>query len=566
MIGVKKRIVRRDPVAGSASGFPTDLITRILRARGVNDPSELDHGLSDLLSPLGLKDIELAAGLVATAITEQNNILIVGDFDADGATSCALMVSVLQAFGTEHVNFLVPDRFKFGYGLTPEIVDVAKTFSPDLLITVDNGISSVDGVAQANALGTQVIVTDHHLPGSVVPSAAAIVNPNQLGCGFESKNLAGVGVAFYLLSVVRSELQSRGWFNDKPAPSLAQWLDLVALGTVADVVKLDQNNRRLVEQGLRRIRAGKCLPGIRGIIEAAGLSLKQMTTRDLAFSIAPRLNAAGRLQDMSIGVACLLATGDRAGELAVQLDELNQERKEIEADMRDEALSYVEDLSLEGTKTGGICLYRADWHEGVIGILASRVKEKSQRPVIAFAKTEQGELKGSGRSIQGFHIRDALDAIATKHPGLLLRFGGHAMAAGLSLKEQDLARFSEAFDQQVIDTIGASVAEQVVLTDGEVDQPITVQLARELEQTAPWGQGIAEPEFDDWFEVLEQHIVGGRHLKLLLQPALGEPVDAISFNQGGLLESRKVHCAYRIEVNRFRGRETPQLIISVVMP
>lgn len=561
--GIRKRIVRREAAAPLDHDSP--LLGRVFAARGVTSIADLDHGIQDLIPPTSMKGLYEAAGIVVTAIEAEASILVVGDFDADGATSCALLVSALKELGADNVNYLVPDRFRFGYGLSREIVDVAAQFSPDLLITVDNGIASVEGVEHANNMGMEVIVTDHHLPGSELPAAAAIVNPNQAGCEFPSKNLAGVGVAFYLLSAVRSELRGSGWFASRTEPNLADWLDLVALGTVADVVPLDQNNRRLVTEGIRRIRAGRGRPGLHALIQVAGLDASTLVTRDLAFSIAPRLNAAGRLQDMTIGIECLLAGGDSAHELAAHLDELNRERREIETGMRDQAMQYLDNLSLDDAKAAGLCIFRESWHEGVVGIIASRVKERSFRPVIAFARVNDSELKGSGRSIPGFHMRDALDAIATRFPGMLIRFGGHAMAAGLALKLEDLGRFEAAFDEEVIRHLGEASIEQVVTTDGELGEPITIQLARMLETAAPWGQNLQEPEFDDEFEVLEQRIVGGRHLKLLLQPKTGQPVEAICFNQGGLVESRQIRCAYRIEVNRFRGAEKPQLVVGLIV-
>jgi single-stranded-DNA-specific exonuclease len=558
-----KRIVRRE--GQLPLSFTTPLLSRIFSSRGVLSPDDLDHSLKGLLSPDSFLGIHEAATILADALESDASILIVGDFDADGATSCTLMVTALRSMGARQVNYLVPDRFKFGYGLTPEIVDVALQFKPDVIVTVDNGIASVEGVAHANTLGIAVVVTDHHLPGKELPAAAAIVNPNQAGCEFPSKALAGVGVAFYLLSVLRAALRSRNWFAHHPEINLASFLDLVALGTVADVVPMDQNNRRLVEEGIRRIRAGHCRPGLKAMLMAAGVNPQYLTTRDLAFSIAPRLNAAGRLQDMSIGIECLLADEVRAAELAEHLDALNNERKEIETDMRDIALAHLKELSLEGESSAGLCFYRPNWHQGVVGIVASRVKEKSHRPVIAFAPAGVGELKGSGRSVPGFHLRDALDSIATRHPGLLLKFGGHAMAAGLSLLETDYERFREAFDEEVRRTLGEARIEQVVMSDGEIAEPVTVQLAKEIEGAAPWGQGFPEPEFDGKFEILDQRIVGGRHLKLLLQPETGDPVDAICFNHGGLAENRNIRCAYRLEVNRYRGMEKPQLIVSVIL-
>ena len=558
-----KRIVRRE---GQRSlSFTSPLLARILSARGGLSSKDLDHSLRGLLAPDSFLGIREAATILAEALESDSSILIVGDFDADGATSCTLMVTGLRAMGARQVNYLVPDRFKFGYGLTPEIVDVAVQFKPDVIVTVDNGIASVEGVAHANALGIPVVVTDHHLPGNDLPAAAAIVNPNQVGCKFPSKALAGVGVAFYLLSVLRAELRNRNWFVHHQEINLAEWLDLVALGTVADVVPMDQNNRRLVEEGIRRIRGGYCRPGLKALLVVAGVNPKHLTTRDLAFSIAPRLNAAGRLQDMSIGIECLLADEVRAVALAENLDALNNERKEIETDMRDMALAHLKQLSLDEETAAGLCFYRPDWHQGVVGIVASKIKEKSHRPVIAFAKAVDGELKGSGRSVAGFHLRDALNSIAIRHPGLLLKFGGHAMAAGLSLFEADYERFREAFDKEVRSSLGEAKIEQLVMSDGEIAEPVTVRLAKDIERAAPWGQGFSEPEFDGKFEILDQRIVGGRHLKLLLQPEMGDPVEAICFNHGGLAENRHIRCAYRLEVNRFKGMEKPQLIVSVIL-
>ena len=559
---MRKRIVRRKEQVPLA--FTTPLLARVLSARGVRSKNDLDHSLTGLLPPT-LKDIECAADILIDALRENRSILIVGDFDADGATSCALMVTVLRAMGAAQVNYLVPDRFRFGYGLTPEIVEVAREFSPDVIVTVDNGIASIEGVSRANELGVTVVVTDHHLPGNQLPDAGAIVNPNQPGCSFPGKSLAGVGVAFYLLSVLRSRLREDGWFQSRPEINLAEHLDLVALGTVADVVPLDQNNRRLVAEGLRRICAGRARPGLLALLSIAGVDPRHLTSRDLAFSIAPRLNAAGRLQDMSLGIECLMAEGERASELAEHLDALNAERREIETNMRDQAFEVLAEISFDDRDLAGLCLYDPGWHQGVVGIVASRIKEKSQRPVIAFANAGEGELKGSGRSVQGFHLRDALDSIATRNPGLLNRFGGHAMAAGLSLQEHLFDRFRRAFDEEVRRELGEAPIEQVAVTDGALNEPITIELARDLETAAPWGQSFPEPEFDGRFEILEQRLVGGRHLKLLLQPDQGEPVDAICFNHPDLIEGRQVECAFRIEVNRYRGFENPQLLVTLIL-
>ena len=559
---MRKRIVRRKEQVPLA--FTTPLLARVLSARGVRSKDDLDHSLTGLLPPT-LKGIECAADILIDALRENRSILIVGDFDADGATSCALMVTVLRAMGAAQVNYLVPDRFRFGYGLTPEIVEVAREFSPDVIVTVDNGIASIEGVSRANELGVTVVVTDHHLPGNQLPDAGAIVNPNQPGCSFPGKSLAGVGVAFYLLSVLRSRLREDGWFQSRPEINLAEHLDLVALGTVADVVPLDQNNRRLVAEGLRRICAGRARPGLLALLSIAGVDPRHLTSRDLAFSIAPRLNAAGRLQDMSLGIECLMAEGERASELAEHLDALNAERREIETNMREQALEVLAEISFDDKDLAGLCLYDPGWHQGVVGIVASRIKEKSQRPVIAFANAGEGELKGSGRSVQGFHLRDALDSIATRNPGLLNRFGGHAMAAGLSLQEHLFDRFRRAFDEEVRRELGEAPIEQVAVTDGALNEPITIELARDLETAAPWGQSFPEPEFDGRFEILEQRLVGGRHLKLLLQPDQGEPVDAICFNHPDLIEGRQVECAFRIEVNRYRGFENPQLLVTLIL-
>ncbi|MFT7221059.1 MAG: single-stranded-DNA-specific exonuclease [Candidatus Azotimanducaceae bacterium] len=557
---VKKRIVRRKPSTEEGG----TLLERLFALRGISNPSELDHGLAGMLPPSSLKNLEIAADLVAKHLHLNSKILIVGDFDADGATSCALMVSALTAMGAVGVEYLVPDRFRYGYGLTPEIVEVAFARSPDLIITVDNGIASIDGVNRANALGIQVLVTDHHLPGGTLPDAETILNPNQPGCEFASKALAGVGVAFYLLIGLRQNLRASGWFEQRLEPNLAEFLDLVALGTIADVVPMDQNNRRLVSEGLKRIRAGRCRPGLAALLAVSGIDPKQVASRDLAFFVGPRLNAAGRLEDMTIGIECLMADDHSAPALAMQLDDLNSQRKDIEADMREEAMHALKTLSLKDQQTAGLCFYRPDWHQGIVGIVASRIKDKSHRPVIAFARVGENELKGSGRSIQGFHMRDALDLIATRHQGLLTKFGGHAMAAGLTLRESDFESFSAAFDEVVRETLGEASIEQVVITDGELGQPPTLQLAKDIVDAAPWGQGFPEPEFDDKFEILSQRIVGSAHLKLLLQPTEGPPIDAICFNQGLTVDGRYVRCAYRLDINRYRGAEKPQLIVSLI--
>jgi single-stranded-DNA-specific exonuclease len=556
----KRRLIRRttDHIQGVAS----PLMSRLYSGRGISQASELEYDLAHLLPPdmYGLQD---ASALLGDAVVAAKQILIVGDFDADGATSSVLMVSALRAMGCNTVDYLVPNRFDYGYGLTPEIVEVAKDFNPALIVTVDNGISSIEGVARANSLGIDVLITDHHLPGNEMPAAAAIINPNQPSCTFASKSLAGVGVAFYLLSGVRRWLNESGWFEHRQPPNLADYLDLVALGTVADVVPLDQNNRILVNEGIRRIRAGRARPGINALLQFSGSELANTNTRDLAFGVGPRLNAAGRLVDMSIGIECLLATSDdRATELAGVLNEINSERKDIEQDMKQQAEAALASVSDGQQSRVGICLEHDDWHQGVVGIIASRIKDKLHRPVIAFAKVSETELKGSARSIRGFHIRDALDAIATRNPGLLSKFGGHAMAAGLSLAIEDLAQFSEEFDNEARRALSDAALENTLLSDGEIDD-VNLQVAMEVVSSAPWGQGFPEPVFDGVFEVIEQRIVGERHLKLKLRPLASQQIiSAIAFNHPFLLEQRELRLAYRLDINRYRGLTSVQLIVE----
>jgi single-stranded-DNA-specific exonuclease len=475
----------------------------------------------------------------------------------------------LRAMGFAHVDFLVPNRFEFGYGLTPQIVAVAAEQSPDLLITVDNGISSIDGVAAARAAGMQVLVTDHHLPAAQLPDASAIVNPNQAGCEFPSKHLAGVGVMFYVLAALRSRLRADDYFTSaqRPEPNVAQWLDLVALGTVADVVALDQNNRILVDQGLRRIRAGQCRPGISALLRAGRRDPRRCVASDLGFAAGPRLNAAGRLTDMRTGIECLLSDdAKQCAQLAGQLDSLNRERQDIEAQMQREALA-----SMQGILDGivelpyGVCLFEEDWHQGVVGIVASRVRERVHRPVIAFARESAQQLKGSARSIPGLHIRDALDAVAAANPGLLLKFGGHAMAAGLSLLEVDFARFASAFDAELRRLLQADDLNDVLRTDGELEaQQLNLELAQALRAGGPWGQAFPEPLFDGEFEVISRRIVGERHLKLSLRNSV-TAIDAIAFNitdEDWPAEAHNIRAAYRLDVNDYQSRESAQLIIE----
>jgi len=548
------------------------LLKRVYANRGIESCDQLDYSISGLLDFKQLKGIGQASMLIADAVMNDESVVIVGDFDADGATSSALMVRALRSMGANRVNYLVPNRFEYGYGLTPEIVMLAKKMSPDLIVTVDNGISSIDGVAKAKQENIKVVVTDHHLPGAVLPEADAIVNPNQQGCEFPSKMMAGVGVAFYVMLAVRSELRSRSWFDDqRPEPNMAVLLDLVALGTVADVVPLDKNNRLLIEQGLHRIRKAQCCLGIQALLEIAGKNIKACTTQDFGFAVGPRLNAAGRLDDMSVGIECLLSDDfDRAMHYAKMLNDMNQQRKEIEGDMLAQAMTIMETLLAkmdEQKLQAGLCLYDEDWHQGVVGLLASRVKEKYHRPVIAFADAGGDELKGSARSIPGVHIRDILDAIATKYPDLIQKFGGHAMAAGLSLKKSDLDQFSNAFSEQIEISLGKGSLDKVIETDGGLQTgELSLQLAETLRFAGPWGQCFSEPLFDDKFDVLDWRIVAEKHLKLKLRHNVsGEQVEAIAFNQDAeVLDAGEtaIRMIYRMDVNEFRGRKTVQLIIQ----
>ncbi|MFT4711732.1 MAG: single-stranded-DNA-specific exonuclease [Candidatus Azotimanducaceae bacterium] len=571
-----KRLVRRS--ANHALKLDNPLLARLFANRGITDPAEIDFSLKNLLSPDSMKGLSTAADVLASTVVGGRKIMIVGDFDADGATSTALMVHCLRACNA-HVEYLVPNRFEFGYGLTPEIVAVAALKQPALIVTVDNGISSVEGVKVANDLGIKTIITDHHLPGAALPDAIAIVNPNQAGCDFPSKSLAGVGVSFYLLSALRSALRERSWFQQQQIkePVLADYLDLVALGTIADVVPLDKNNRVLVSEGIRRMRAGRVRPGIHALLDIAGTNLKNLITRDVAFGVAPRLNAAGRLEDMSIGIECLLSEDSAtAAELAERLDGINKERRSIEDEMKAQAIKIVDatfpskPASKGASSTGkdkadqyGICLYDPSWHQGVVGIIASRIKDRLHRPVIAFAKASDTEIKGSARSIRGLHIRDTLDAIATANPGLIDKFGGHAMAAGLSLPIDKYAEFSALFNAEAKKNLAPADLEQQVLSDGELDAGITLATARAVIEAAPWGQGFAEPIFDGEFEVIDQRILGDKHLKLRLMKD-DELIDAIAFNHNRLIENRMKRLAYRIDINAYRGLEKVQLIIESV--
>jgi single-stranded-DNA-specific exonuclease len=545
------------------AGFPA-MLARLFAARGIDRPARLDTTLGSLLPPESLTNCQQAAALLADAIALGQRLLIVADYDADGATSCALAVAVLRALGAR-VDYLVPNRFEYGYGLTPEIVELAAQRRPDWLITVDNGISSTAGVERAASLGIRVLITDHHLPGDALPAAACIVNPNQPGCVFASKHLAGVGVMFYVLMALRAELRQRGRFGQCPEPNLAEVLDLVALGTVADVARLDDNNRTLVSQGLRRIRAGRARPGLQALFRLAGRDPVRASTYDLAFVIGPRLNAAGRLDDMSLGIECLLTPDPaRAAELAGALDALNRERREIEARMQDAALDILDRVA--DPQRCSLTLYDQGWHQGVIGVLASRLKERLHRPVFAFAPGAAGEAKGSGRSIPALHLRDAVDLVAKRNPGLVLRFGGHAAAAGVTVRLGDVAAFGQAFETVARAQLGPADLEQVIETDGalESDQ-LSVQLAEAIEGHV-WGQGFAAPLFCDEFEVVDQRVVGGRHSRLLLRrPGADATVEAMRFGESGPLPLR-LRTVYRLEVNEFNNKRKPRLVIERWMP
>lgn len=568
------RIVRRPPVPSHLPQTIHPVLRQVYAGRAVQDANELDRSLQSLLPPASMGGLEAAVELLAGIMELQGRVLVVGDFDADGATSCAVAVLALRAMGLEQVDYLVPNRFEFGYGLTPEIVELARQRQPDLIITVDNGVSSVAGVAAAAGAGIPVIVTDHHLPGVELPAAAAMVNPNLPDNAFPSKATAGVGVIFYVMLGLRSRLVALDWFerNELPVPSMAEYLDLVALGTVADVVPLDANNRIMVHQGLQRIRAGRCRPGITALLRVAGRNPARAQAADMGFAVGPRLNAAGRLDDMSLGIECLLAAGsDEALRMAGELDALNRERRRIEDDMKEQALAILADWSIdEDELPWGLCLFDASWHQGVIGILASRIKERYHRPVIAFAPADGGEIKGSARSIPGLHIRDALDEVAARHPGLLSKFGGHAMAAGMTLTADRLDDFRAAFDAVVREHLDPDALQAVLTSDGEIPpEQLTLDLAFELQAGGPWGQAFPEPLFDGVFELVNHRIVGEKHYKLVLRPEGGSTlVDAIAFNQVELHPGlpSKMRLAYRLDANEFRGNVSLQLRVEHLEP
>jgi single-stranded-DNA-specific exonuclease len=535
------------------------VLARVYAGRNIRSALELDYGLDGLIPPTSLKGIATAAALLADAIAQGKRLLIIADYDADGATACAVGIRALRAMGA-NADYLVPDRFKLGYGLSSELVELAAQRKPDLLITVDNGIASVEGVARAASLGIATLITDHHLPGPELPAAACIVNPNQLGCGFPSKALAGVGVMFYVMLALRAELRRRGSFSEKKEPNLAALTDLVALGTIADVVPLDANNRNLVAQGLKRLRAGRCTPGIAALLRAAGRPLAEASSFDLGFVAGPRLNAAGRLADMSLGIECLITDDEaRAANCAQELDRLNRERRNIEAEMLQQAMLVVAQLG----EAVGSTFFNPDWHQGVVGIVASRLKDRLHRPVVCFARGEESGaivLRGSGRSIPGLHLRDALDVVSKRAPGLLRRFGGHAMAAGLSIAADDYARFAGEFERVVDELLPPEARLRVVETDGALDaMHFSLEVARLLD-AGIWGQGFPQPVFCDTFTVEHQRVVGERHLKLSLVKS-GRRIEAMRFGALDPLPPQ-VRAAYRLSVNEFNGLKNIQLNVE----
>ncbi|MBL4762945.1 MAG: single-stranded-DNA-specific exonuclease RecJ [Gammaproteobacteria bacterium] len=578
---IKKTLKRRNVTSDQKPENIDPVLWRVYQARGINDLAEVNYELSGLLSHKLLLGIDTAVELLSQAVQQQQKIIIVGDYDVDGATSTALAVRLLKAMGLASVSYLVPSRFTQGYGLTPAIIAIAQPQKPDLLITVDNGIASIEGVAAANAAGIKVLVTDHHLPGAELPKAAAIVNPNQHGDNFPSKNMAGVGVIFYVLAALRAQLREEGWFEQQgiKVPNMGAYLDLVALGTVADVVPLDKNNRLLVRQGLARINANQCVPGIRALVKVANRNIGNLVASDMGFSLGPRLNAAGRLDDMALGIECLLTDDeDAALEMAMQLDALNKQRRTIEWDMQQQATEMVAEITqgldkaaMKSAMPGALVLFNPKWHQGVIGILASRIKESTYRPVIAFASGDENEIKGSARSIQGLHIRDALEMVSAKHPGLIKKFGGHAMAAGLTLARQDLEKFQQAFTSAVESMLSPEDLQAVLFSDGELPaESFSLQTAEVLRDGGPWGQGFPEPIFDGVFMLVEHRVVGEKHLKMVLQVSGSERyIDAIAFNtthkDWGFLPD-KLHLVYKLDVNEYRDRRNVQLIVEQVEP
>lgn len=572
---MKKLIKRREiPVGNSVSTHP--LLDRLYRARHIKNTKELDRTLKSMLNPNQLYGIDQAVNLLVEAYQQQQKIVIVGDFDADGATSTALSVLALRQLGFSDVDYLVPNRFEQGYGLSIPVAEMAIEKGVQLLMTVDNGVSSFDGVAFLKEKGIRVLVTDHHLPPETLPPADAIVNPNLSQCHFPSKSLAGVGVAFYLMLAVRAKFRELGIFTAETQPNFTDLLDLVALGTVADVVPLDQNNRILAYQGLMRIRARRCRPGIIALAEVANRNVEQFTSSDLGFCIGPRLNAAGRLDNMSIGVELLLANEmSKARELALDLDELNQTRKEIEAGMKLEAIKICQNLTaLFKELPYGITLYQPDWHQGVLGIVSSRVKDQYHRPVIAFTQDGEGILKGSARSIEGLHMRDVLERIHSQHPNIILKFGGHAMAAGLSIREEYFADFQHLFNQTIADWLDEEHLQGIIWTDGELNSnEFNLETAELIKSVGTWGQGFPEPCFDGEFKILDQRAIGQNknHLKMLLEPKQGGVLlDAIAFNINTRLypdlSIKQARLAYKLDINEFRGNRSLQLLVDYIEP
>ncbi|HHF0442848.1 TPA: single-stranded-DNA-specific exonuclease RecJ [Haemophilus influenzae] len=572
---MKKLIKRREiPVGNSVSTHP--LLDRLYRARHIKNTKELDRTLKSMLNPNQLYGIDQAVNLLVEAYQQQQKIVIVGDFDADGATSTALSVLALRQLGFSDVDYLVPNRFEQGYGLSIPVAEMALEKGVQLLMTVDNGVSSFEGIAFLKEKGIRVLVTDHHLPPETLPPADAIVNPNLSQCHFPSKSLAGVGVAFYLMLAVRAKFRELGIFTAETQPNFTDLLDLVALGTIADVVPLDQNNRILAYQGLMRIRARRCRPGIIALAEVANRNVEQFTSSDLGFCIGPRLNAAGRLDNMSIGVELLLANEmPKARELALDLDELNQTRKEIEAGMKLEAIKICQNLTaLFKELPYGITLYQPDWHQGVLGIVSSRVKDQYHRPVIAFTQDGEGILKGSARSIEGLHMRDVLERIHSQHPNIILKFGGHAMAAGLSIREEHFADFQHIFNQTVADWLDEEHLQGVIWTDGELNSnEFNLETAELIKSVGTWGQGFPEPCFDGEFKILDQRAIGQNknHLKMLLEPKQGGGLlDAIAFNINTRLypdlSIKQARLAYKLDINEFRGNRSVQLLVDYIEP
>ncbi len=572
-----RKITRRE--CATQSDLPDSLhpvLKRVFAARDVRNIDDIDYSLKSLLPFDDLQNIDAAVTLLSDAIARQRRLLIVADFDADGATSCALAIRGLSQMGLQNITYVVPNRFEYGYGLTPEIVDVALEFEPDILLTVDNGISSVDGVNHARQHGVQVMITDHHLPPQVLPGADVIINPQLPGDAFPSKNLAGVGVIFYVLLALRAKLRDQNWFttHNIECPNLARLLDLVALGTVADVVPLDKNNRVLVAHGLKLIKQDKTIPGIRALLARAGKSTTDVSATALGFAIAPRLNAAGRLTDMSLGIECLLTDDEQAAmEMATELDSLNSERRQIQDEMQAQALLDLDRMVAvdDASQRNGFCIYNPEWHQGVIGILAAKIKDRFHRPVIAFARERQGILKGSARSIQGLHIRDLLESIVLDEPELVLTFGGHAMAAGLTINETSFDHFQHRFEQKLSEWLSEATIENLCLSDGELSaEDLSMQLAHAIQEAGPWGQSFPEPVFDGTFRLVDKRVVGGNHLKLRLQTQdNGKMIDAISFNttdETWPSQVEHVQAAYKLDINEYQNRRNLQLLIEHIEP